>query len=54
MQDAATTGLVVKAALHPNDYSSGKKLPDDETSQVHLQGHKFKGDWNYTIQPRRN
>jgi hypothetical protein len=46
------TGLLVKAALDPKDYPSGKKVSDEELDQVRLRHHKFHGEWNYTIQPR--
>jgi hypothetical protein len=49
-----TKGLVVKAALDVNNYRSGKKVSNDEISQVQLHRHKFHGDWNYTIQPNHN
>ena len=49
-----TKGLVVKAALDPNDYPSGKKVSDEQLSQVQLDRHQFHGDWNYTIRPQQN
>jgi len=49
-----TKGLVVKAALDPNDYPSGKKVSDEQLHQVQLERHKFHGDWNYTIRPQDN
>jgi Rhodopirellula transposase DDE domain len=49
-----TKGLLVKAALDPKDYPSGKKVSDEELNQVQLTRHKFHGDWNYTIRPRQN
>jgi hypothetical protein len=49
-----TKGLVVKAALDPNDYPSGKKVSNTELEQVQLRRHKFHGEWNYTIRPRQN
>jgi len=47
-----TKGLVVKAALDPGEYPTGKQVSEEELSQVQLQPHKFHGDWNYTIRPR--
>jgi hypothetical protein len=47
-----TKGLVVKAALDPNDYPSGKKVSDEQLRQVQIERHKFHGDWNYTIRPQ--
>lgn len=49
-----TKGLVVKAALDPNDYPSGKKVSDEQLNQVQLERHTFHGDWNYTISSRTN
>jgi hypothetical protein len=48
------TGLMVKAALDPNQYPPGKKVSEEELKQVLLKRHKFHGDWNYTIRPRRD
>jgi hypothetical protein len=47
-----TKGLVVKAALDPSEYPTGKQVSNEELSQVLLQPHDFHGDWNYTIRPR--
>lgn len=49
-----TKGLVVKAALDPNEYPSGKKVSDQQLDQVQLERHRFHGDWNYTIRPKTN
>ena len=49
-----TKGLVVKAALDPHDYPSGKRVSDEQLNQVQLERHRFHGDWNYTIRPRTN
>jgi hypothetical protein len=49
-----TTGLVVKAALDPNEYTPGKKVSKDELNRVRLRPHNFHGDWNYTIRPTQN
>ena len=48
------TGLTVRAALDPQEYPSGKKVSNHELKDVHLKKHKFHGEWNYTIGPRRN
>jgi hypothetical protein len=47
-------GLVVKAALDPNEYPSGKKVTNDELQSVRLKRHKFHGEWNYTIRALEN
>ena len=44
-------GLVVKAALDPQEYPTGKVVSEEALRQVSLQPHKFHGDWNYTIRP---
>lgn len=49
-----TKGLIVKAALDPNDYPTGKNVSNEELSQVSLQRHMFHGDWNYTIRPNHD
>lgn len=49
-----TKGLIVKAALDPNDYPPGKTVSDEQLNDVKLERHKFHGDWNYTIRPRQN
>jgi Rhodopirellula transposase DDE domain len=54
---ASTTtraGLIVKAALDTNEYNTGIKVSDEELEELRLRRHKFHGDWNYTISPRRN
>jgi transposase len=54
---AATTtlaGLRVEAALDPNRYPAGVKVPDAEVQQVNLKPARFHGDWNYTVGPRRS
>jgi len=46
------TGLTIQAALDTNTYQCGIKITDKEMKAfeaVHLQRHKFHGDWNYTV-----
>ena len=53
---ASTTtrnGLLVKAALDTNHYETKIKVTDDELARVRIRTHRFHGDWNYTISPRR-
>lgn len=45
-------GLIVRAALDPGEYPSGKKVSKRELNEVQLKQHKFHGEWNYTIKPR--
>ena len=44
-------GLKVKSALDCNKYPIGRKVTDDEFSQINLSRHEFHGEWNYTISP---
>jgi transposase len=53
---AATTtraGLIVKAALDTNQYETSIKVTDQELARLRLSRHKFHGDWNYTVSPRK-
>jgi hypothetical protein len=52
---ATTTksGLWVKALLDTREYEPGKKITDEEMRTLQLKPHKFHGDWNYTLEPRR-
>jgi hypothetical protein len=53
---ASTTtraGLLVKAALDTNHYETAIKVSDNELDSLKLKRHRFHGDWNYTIKPRR-
>jgi transposase len=46
-------GLKVKAALDPRCYPAGKKISDEELTQVNLRRAKFHGDWNYSVMPHK-
>jgi hypothetical protein len=46
-------GLRVKAALDKNKYETGKKIIDDELSEINIKRNKFHGNWNYTIKPAK-
>jgi hypothetical protein len=53
---ASTTtrsGLTVKAELDTNRYETAIKVSDVELARVRLNPHRFHGDWNYTIKPRK-
>jgi hypothetical protein len=52
---ATTTksGLWVKAVLDTREYEPGQKITDEEMRTLQLKPHKFHGDWNYTLAPRR-
>ena len=45
-------GLVVKAALDTNTYTTKIKVSNAELSALCLTPHSFHGDWNYTLRPR--
>lgn len=47
------TGLIVRAALDPRQYEIGIKVTDEELQHLSLTRHKFHGDWNYSIKPKR-
>lgn len=42
-------GLKIKAGLDRNAYEKGIKVTEEEFSAIKIQPHKFRGDWNYTI-----
>jgi hypothetical protein len=47
------TGLRVKAALDTRRYETAVQVPDDVFARLKITPHRFHGDWNYTIAPRR-
>jgi transposase len=47
------SGLVVKAALDTNHYDTAIKVSDSELARLKLNRHRFHGEWNYTIKPRK-
>src|SRR5208283_99114 len=47
------TGLVVKAAIDTNRYPTKIKVSDEQMQHLRLTRHKFHGDWNYTLSPRK-
>ena len=46
-------GLRVRSEIDRNSYPMGVVVTDDQMSQVQLQPHRFHGEWNYTIRPKR-
>jgi hypothetical protein len=48
-----TTGLPLRAKIDKGKYPKGVKVSDEEMAQIRLLRHRFHGDWNYTIRPRR-
>jgi hypothetical protein len=47
------TGLAVHATLDEREYKKGIKVSDADYHAIKLKPHKFHGDWNYAITPRR-
>lgn len=48
-----TTGLKVSCRLDLRKYQTGRKVSEEEWSEIDLLRDDFHGDWNYTIRPRR-
>jgi transposase len=46
-------GLEVHAWLDGRKYEKGRKISDADFAEIHVKRHKFHGDWNYEIHPRR-
>jgi transposase len=46
-------GLRVRCELDAGRYRKGHDISDAELATVHLEPHRFHGDWNYTIHPTR-
>jgi transposase len=49
-----STGLVVHARLDRQQYAKGRKITDAQMAILNLKPHRFHGEWNYEIHPRRN
>ena len=47
------TGLRVKAKLDKRKYPLKVKVTDDQMRSLNIEPHKFHGEWNYTIRPRK-
>lgn len=47
------TGLKVKAKLDKRKYPLKVKITDDQMRSLNIEPHKFHGEWNYTIRPRK-
>ena len=46
-------GLRVRCELDTGRYPKGQDVSDAAFAAVRFEPHRFHGDWNYTIQPRR-
>ena len=44
-------GLRVKSGLDCGQYPAGRKVTDEEFSQINISRDEFHGEWNYTISP---
>jgi hypothetical protein len=47
------TGLKVYAVLDKNKYELKKQVSAEEMAGLNLEPHKFHGEWNYTIRPKK-
>jgi DNA-binding phage protein len=47
------TGLKVKATLDTRKYPLKIKVSNEEMASLNIEPHKFHGEWNYTIKPRK-
>ena len=47
------TGLKVKAKLDTRKYPLKIKVSNEEMASLNIEPHKFHGEWNYTIKPRK-
>jgi hypothetical protein len=46
-------GLRVRCELDRGTYPKGQDVQDSQMAALNLAPHRFHGDWNYTIHPRR-
>ncbi len=47
-------GLRVRSELDRGRYPAGVVVTDQQRAQIGLQRHRFHGEWNYTIHPKRH
>ena len=47
-------GLRVRSEVDHGSYPQGTVVTDKQMAQVNLKPHRFHGDWNYTIRPRKS
>ncbi len=47
------TGLQIEDVLDPRPYPIKIRISDADIAEVALQRHPFRGEWNYTIHPKR-
>jgi hypothetical protein len=46
-------GLRIRSEIDRGCYPQGVVVTDQQMAQVHLQPHRFHGEWNYTLRPTR-
>ena len=46
-------GLKVRAKLDQRKYPLKVKVTDEEMKSLNIEPHRFHGEWNYTIKPRK-
>jgi hypothetical protein len=46
-------GLTVICRLDRRKYATGRRISDEQMKTVNVARHRFHGDWNYVIRPRR-
>jgi len=49
-----SSGLRIRSEIDHGSYPLGVKITQEQMARVQVKPHRFHGDWNYTIQPRRN
>ena len=47
------TGLRVRSELDSGRYPDGQTVSNEQIREVNLTPHRFHGDWNYTIRPKK-
>lgn len=47
-------GLKVEAKLDKRKYPLKVKVSDEDMASLNIKSHKFHGEGNYTIEPRKN
>ena len=45
--------MKVKAKLDTRKYPLKIKVSNEEMASLNIEPHKFHGEWNYTIKPRK-
>ncbi len=45
------TGLTIRSELDENRYPTGREVTAQQIESLSITRDKFRGEWNYTIQP---